>query len=40
MQQTKKEKYFSDVAIIGGGLAGIVAALDLLDADRNVIIID
>ena len=29
-----------DVAIIGGGLAGITAALELLDDDLNVLIID
>jgi predicted oxidoreductase len=29
-----------DIAIIGGGLAGITAALELLDHDLNVVIID
>ena len=34
------EKSQFDVAIIGGGLAGISAALELLDHDLKVAIID
>lgn len=30
----------ADVAIIGGGLAGIVAAIELLEAGRSVVIVD
>ncbi len=33
-------KYQCDVAIIGGGVAGMVAAAELLDAGRRVIIVD
>ena len=32
--------YQSDVVIIGGGLAGIAAAIELLDHDKKVIILD
>jgi predicted oxidoreductase len=32
--------YRADVLIIGGGLAGIIAALELLDAGKSVIILD
>ncbi len=32
--------YQSDVAIVGGGLAGITAALDILNSGKKVIIID
>ncbi len=34
------KKYQCDVVIIGGGLAGMVAAAELLDAGRKVIIVD
>ena len=30
----------SDVVIVGGGLAGIVVALELLDGNSKVILID
>ena len=33
-------QYRSDVVVIGGGLAGIVAALELLDAGKRVALID
>ncbi|TGL54679.1 FAD-binding dehydrogenase [Leptospira wolffii] len=36
----KRDTYVSDTVIIGGGLAGIVAALDLLDANRRVLLVD
>ncbi|TGK10182.1 FAD-binding dehydrogenase [Leptospira fletcheri] len=36
----KIEIISTDVAIIGAGLAGIVAALDLLDAGKNVVLLD
>ena len=32
--------YKSDAVVIGGGLAGICAALELLDAGRSVTILD
>ena len=32
--------YKADVSIIGGGIAGITAALDLLDAGKSVLIVD
>src|ERR1700694_2110084 len=32
--------YSSDILIIGGGLAGIVAALELIDHGRDVLLID
>lgn len=38
--ETKQNRISTDVLIIGGGLAGIVTALDLLDADRKVVLID
>lgn len=34
------ENYQSDVIIIGGGIAGIITALELLDAGKKVMIID
>lgn len=34
------KKYKTDVAIIGGGIAGIVAAIDLLDKNKKVIILE
>jgi len=33
-------KYQADVIIVGGGLAGIVAALDLLDTGKKILILD
>jgi predicted oxidoreductase len=33
-------RYESDVLVIGGGLAGIVAALELLDAGKRVLLLD
>src|SRR4051812_19360243 len=33
-------RYDSDVVVIGAGLAGIVAALELLDAGRRVTLLD
>ena len=35
-----EERYQGDVVIIGGGVAGMVAAAELLDAGRKVIIVD
>ncbi len=35
-----QEKIQADVAIVGGGLAGIVAALDLLDNGKSVILVE
>ena len=32
--------YKTEVLIIGGGIAGIVAALELLDAGRQVLMLD
>lgn len=34
------EKYQSDIIIVGGGIAGIITALELLDAGKKVMIID
>ena len=34
------QSYQADVIIVGGGLAGIVAALDLLDTGKKILIID
>jgi predicted oxidoreductase len=34
------EKYKSDVVIVGGGLAGIATALELLDAGKSVTLLD
>lgn len=34
------KRYQCDVVIVGGGLAGMVAALELLDANKNVLILD
>jgi len=34
------ERYSGEVVIIGGGLAGIVAALDLLEAGKHVVLLD
>jgi len=34
------QTYESDVLIVGGGLAGLVAALELLDAGRRVMVLD
>ncbi|MEN8123876.1 MAG: FAD-dependent oxidoreductase [Bacteroidota bacterium] len=36
----KKYNYQSDVVIIGGGIAGITTAIDLLNSDKKVIIIE
>ncbi len=35
-----EQTYQSDVIIVGGGLAGIVAALDLLESDQKITIVD
>ena len=35
-----KNNYRSDVIIVGGGLAGIVTALELLDAGKSVLLVD
>jgi len=32
--------YTAEVLVIGGGIAGIAAALDLLDHGRDVLILD
>ncbi|PKA15858.1 FAD-binding dehydrogenase [Leptospira haakeii] len=42
MEEKKKEKISlsTEVLVIGGGLAGIVIALDLLDAGKKVILLD
>lgn len=37
---TQKQKYQSDIIIVGGGIAGIITALELLDAGKKVMIID
>ena len=37
---TSIKRYHADVAVIGGGLAGIVAALELLAAGKRVIVLD
>ncbi len=34
------QKYQADVSIIGGGIAGIVAAIELLDANKTVVIFE
>lgn len=34
------QKYQTDIAIIGAGIAGLVAALELLDAGKKVLIVD
>lgn len=34
------DKYQTEVLIVGGGLAGIVAAIELLDAGKQVVIVD
>ncbi len=36
----KINNYQSDVVIIGGGIAGIATAIDLLDSDKKIIIIE
>lgn len=36
----KKDNYQSDVVIIGGGIAGIATAIDLLDSNKKIIIIE
>ncbi len=33
-------KYQADIVVIGGGLAGMVAALELLDAGKSVVLLD
>ena len=35
-----EKKYQADVVVIGGGIAGIVTALELLDRGRKVLILD
>ncbi|MGM0746141.1 MAG: FAD-dependent oxidoreductase, partial [Bacteroidota bacterium] len=32
--------YKADVAIVGGGIAGIVSAIELLDQNKKVLILD
>ena len=34
------QKYQADVIIVGGGIAGIVAAYELLDSGKKILIID
>ncbi len=34
------KKYTSDIVIIGGGISGITAAIELLNANKKVIIIE
>ncbi len=34
------QKYESDVIIVGGGIAGIVTAIELLEANKKVLIIE
>lgn len=36
----KEKKYTADVVIMGGGIAGISAALELLDHGKSVLILD
>jgi predicted oxidoreductase len=36
----RMNRYNGDVVVIGGGLAGIVAALELLDAGKRVVLVD
>ena len=36
----KEKTYQADVIIVGGGLAGIVTALDLMDSGRSILILD
>jgi len=33
-------KYDSDVVIIGAGLAGLVTAIELLDSDKKILLLD
>jgi predicted oxidoreductase len=37
---TSKNTYNTDVVIIGGGIAGIVTALELLDKNKKVMLLD
>lgn len=37
---TQRRRYDGDVVIIGGGIAGIVTALELLDRGRRVVLLD
>ena len=34
------QKYSSEVLVVGGGIAGIVAALELLDTGKSVVLLD
>ena len=38
--QKNSHKYKGDVVIIGGGIAGIVTALELLDSGKRIILLD
>jgi predicted oxidoreductase len=33
-------QYLSDVVVVGGGIAGITTALELLDAGKSVVLLD
>ncbi len=36
----EQKRYEADVVIVGGGVAGIAAAIELLDANRSVVLLD
>ncbi|MGD8607518.1 MAG: FAD-dependent oxidoreductase, partial [Myxococcales bacterium] len=36
----EKRNYHAEVVVIGGGLAGMVTALELLDAGKRVVVVD
>lgn len=40
MRIKMSDKYQSDIVIIGGGLAGLAAAIELVDHDKKVIILE